>query len=221
MRRPFVVTAIIDAPSCSGRLRLSGPLVTPARPHRPMNAMPTTVTITYGHPREIAVEGAGLGLQDTEDGDQQQDESHRDGQRAGDPEDEEPLQALERLDGLLLEVVDDELDGVATALDHAPAVAIVGSGAEHCHVTSLLVPRPARASRHPSWRGPDCKQPMANRPLGRRSRALAERYVELARATITAASVETVASTKATRDPPATTWASHVSTAPMGTGARS
>ena len=100
----------------SGRRRAAGPLAT-RHAARPMTSSAATATMTYGSHVQVAGERRSrLGLQEPEEADEQQDEPDAERQRAGDAEGQEAADALERPDRLLLDVVDDELDGVAARL---------------------------------------------------------------------------------------------------------
>ena len=55
------------------------------------------------------MEGVGLVLEQSEPADGEEHHADADGERAGDPEGDDPAERLERLGGLLLEVGDDEL----------------------------------------------------------------------------------------------------------------
>ena len=94
--------------------------------------------------------------------------------RAGDPEDQEPAEPLERVEGLLLDVVDDELDRVAAALAQATGVS-VGLGSRTVPLSRAPLPvrlrrpgagRIGRTARHRRWCRPS--SPTAGGPQAAR-----------------------------------------------------
>ena len=191
----------------SGSLRLSRSRLN-AQAATPITAMPEHDHHGVGHPGPVPGQGrAGLGLQQAQHAEQDEQEPEGQEERAGDPHVEEAAQTPQRLDRLLLEVVDRELEGVVSRVAQ-PVTAVVRRWCHEAHNPGLWAgPTQTPAPRRCLSRGPcRCRStwpgPPAAPPPGPRQRAV------------------TLASTKATRRPPETTSAVQVRSAPGGTAPR-
>ena len=106
--------AVAHGVSFSGRVRPWPRLIA----HTATAATITTATVqmTYGDPGPVAGEGgARFALEQAEKAHGQDDQADRQRHRAGHAEQHVAAEPLERVEGLLLDVVDDQLEGLATA----------------------------------------------------------------------------------------------------------